>query len=164
MRRYQPIALSAFIVLGFFLATSPAQAAPRLQAGGSGSAQPLRPPAITENFLPVLPCNPNTTVGQEGCEERRVLADDKRLTADMKAIFRLLGTSSSRRDFLSAQATWLTYRDQDCASQSDAYQGGTEQPVLYASCLASDDVSRRADLSSFYDVLTQGLGSKVAFP
>ena len=164
MRKFQPIALSALVVVGLLLASSPAQATTARHADGHRFVPQLQPPVITENFRPVLSCSPDTTVGREGCGEHLVLTDDKRLMADMKVIFEVLDTASARRDFLSAQQTWLTYRNQDCTSQSDAYQGGTEQPVLYAYCRASDDISRRADLSNFYDVLTQGRTSKVAFP
>ena len=89
-----------------------------------------------------------------------MLADDKQLTQDVKVIFGLLSTSSGRRDFVSAQTSWLAYRTKDCTSQSDVYQGGTGQPVVYGNCLANDDASRRLDLKSFYVLLTQDLGSK----
>ena len=164
MRRYQPIVVSALVAAGILLTAAASQAATRDTAGNTAS-QGLQPPAIKERFSPVLPCSPNTTIGQEGCAERLVLADDKQLTRDTTAIFHLLHTASARRDFVAAQSSWLTYRTKDCTSQSDAYQGGTEQPVSYANCLANDDVARRLDLKTFYVVLTQGLGSKApAFP
>jgi uncharacterized protein YecT (DUF1311 family) len=133
--------------------------APR-DASATTPAAGAAAPVITEPFRPVLPCNPNTTVGSEGCGEHHVLVADSQLNADVKLIFRLISSSVSRRDFTSAEADWLTYRDQDCKSQSDAYLGGTEQPVLYVDCLASDDASRRQDLQGFFKLLTQGLGSQ----
>jgi uncharacterized protein YecT (DUF1311 family) len=121
-------------------------------------------PVITEPFKPVLACNPNTTVGMEGCGERRVLAADRQLNADVKVVFDLVKGGASRRDFVSAQTRWLSYRNADCKSQSDVYSGGTEQPVVYILCLAADDTLRRQDLRGFFKALTQGLGHTPKFP
>ena len=98
---------------------------------------------ITEQFKPVLPCNNTTTLGQEGCAEHEVVAADRQLNADIKVVFGLLADDAARQDFVAAQMAWARYRTADCSSQSDVYEGGTEQPVLYGLCLASDDVSRR---------------------
>ncbi|MGD0809623.1 MAG: lysozyme inhibitor LprI family protein [Acidimicrobiales bacterium] len=123
----------------------------------------LSAPVITEHFEPVLPCNQNTTLGQEGCGEHEVLAADKQLNADVKIVFALLGNAAARA-FVTAETTWMTYRTEDCTSQSDIYQGGTELPVVYAYCLASDDSSRRQDLKAFYAGLTQGMAKAPKFP
>lgn len=122
------------------------------------------PPAITERFQPVLPCDPSTTVGQEGCQERKVLTADKQLNADARAVFRLLSTDSARRDFVAAQSAWISYRTADCNSQSDAYEGGSEQPVAYVYCLVADDASRRQDLKAFFATLSQGGAKAPSFP
>jgi uncharacterized protein YecT (DUF1311 family) len=124
----------------------------------------LRPPVITEAFKPVLACNENTTIGQEGCGERQVLAADKRLDGDVSVIFTLLRDNAAVRSFVTAETTWLTYRNEDCASQSDVYQGGSEQPVAEVYCLATDDVSRRQDLKGFLEALAQGLAKVPKFP
>ncbi len=122
------------------------------------------PPAITEQFKPVLPCNNNTTLGQEGCAEHEVVAADRQLNADIKVVFGLLADDTARQDFVAAQMAWTRYRSADCSSQSDVYEGGTEQPVLYGLCLASDDVSRRQDMKEFFVLLTQGQSSVPKFP
>ena len=122
------------------------------------------PPVITEQFKPVLPCNQNTTLGQEGCAEHEVLAADRQLNADIKVVFGLLADVAARQDFVAAQMAWTRYRSADCSSQSDVYEGGTEQPVLYGLCLASDDVSRRQDIKGFFALLTQGQSTVPKFP
>ena|GEM_PF-753875 len=134
-----------------------------LTRAGRRKAVP-QPPVITETFNPVIGCNPNTTIGQEGCGEHRVLADDARLNADIKVVFGLLSGKVARRDFVIAQTTWLTYRRADCKSQSAPYQGGTEQPVVYVYCLGTDDISRRQELKEFYQGLTRGLDKVPKFP
>jgi uncharacterized protein YecT (DUF1311 family) len=122
------------------------------------------PPVVTEKFgSPPLACDQNTTVGLEGCGEHKVLADDKQLDADIRAIWGHLA-SKGRQDFVVAQADWQTYRNADCQSQSDVYQGGTLAPVAYVNCLSTDDVSRRQDLKGFFEALTQGMSPKPAFP
>jgi uncharacterized protein YecT (DUF1311 family) len=127
------------------------------------SASALSAPVITEGFKPVLPCNQNTTIGQEGCGERQVLAADKQLNADVKVVFGLLSKTAARA-FVTAQTTWATYRTEDCTSQADVYQGGTELPVAYVDCLASDDSSRRQDLKAFFAALTQERTNPPRFP
>jgi uncharacterized protein YecT (DUF1311 family) len=149
--------------------TAPLPSAPRAAVHEAGDRLPrssvaTQPPAITERFKPVLPCDPSTTVGQEGCEERRVLTADKQLNADARVVFRLLSTDGARRDFVAAQSAWISYRAADCRSQSDAYEGGSEQPVAYASCLVADDSSRRQDLKGLFATLTQGGAKAPAFP
>ncbi len=127
------------------------------------SASALSAPVVTEGFKPVLPCNQNTTIGQEGCGERKVLAADKQLNADAKVVFALLSKAAARA-FVTAQTTWVTYRTEDCTSQADVYQGGSELPVAYVYCLASDDSSRRQDLKGFFAGLTQGMANVPRFP
>ena len=125
-------------------------------AGAIHRASAMSAPVVTEDFKPVLPCNQNTTIGQEGCGEHEVLAADRELNADVKIIFDLLGKAPDGA-FVAAQTSWVTYRTEDCTSQADIYQGGTELPVAYVYCLASDDTSRRADLKAFFAGVTQGM-------
>jgi uncharacterized protein YecT (DUF1311 family) len=163
VRKSPPTAFAALVLIaGLVLGISTAAGAPpRNAARSAGSAGP---PVITENFKPVLACNPNNTIGMEGCGERRVIAADSELNADVKVIFELLKGGTARRDFVSAQTTWLAYRNADCRSQSDAYSGGSEQPVLYVDCLAGDDSARRADLKGFFALLTQDRENVPKFP
>jgi uncharacterized protein YecT (DUF1311 family) len=127
-------------------------------------ASPSAPPVVTETFgSSPMSCDPNTTVGMEGCGERKVLADDKQLNADIRVIWARLDPSG-QRDFAKAQAAWLTYLRADCSSQSDVYAGGTEQPVVYVYCLAGDDVYRHRDLAGFFAELTQDQSPKPKFP
>lgn len=141
--------------------TAAARTAPagRTASGGGG----LKAPVVVDNFKPVLACNPNTTVGQEGCAEHKVLSADKQLSADIRLIFGLLG-AQGKRDFINAQRSWAIYRHDDCLSQSDVYLGGTEQPVVYGTCLYADDLSRRQDLKGFYAVMVQDRASRPRFP
>lgn len=137
-----------------------------LGAGATSSAatSQLKPPVVTERFGAPLPCDPNTTIGQEGCGERKALAADKQLNADIGVVFGLLGAGRAQRDFVTAEKDWATFRRSDCASQSDVYLGGSEQPVVYVGCLAGEDSLRRQDLKTFYQLFTQGLSHRPRFP
>jgi uncharacterized protein YecT (DUF1311 family) len=156
------VCAAVLVLAGLAVGAVTAAGNPARQLGRVGVA--LSPPVITEHFKPILACNPNTTVGMEGCGEHKVLAVDRRLNADAKLIFGLLRPGVSRRDFVSAQTEWLSYRNADCRSQSDVYSGGTEQPVLYVLCLAADDDFRRQDLKGFFATLTQGQEHAPTFP
>ena len=163
MPRYRTPALIAMLAAAAFIAVPTGANALSRQPDAVRSASAISAPVVTEDFKPVLPCNQNTTIGQEGCGEREVLVADKELNADVKIIFDLLGKASDRA-FVTAQTTWATYRTEDCTSQADVYQGGTEMPVAYVYCLASDDTSRRADLKAFFAGLTQGMVHVPKFP
>lgn len=153
----------ALLVAAALMAVPTAANALSRQPDDIHPAPAISAPVVTEDFKPVLPCNQNTTIGQEGCGEHEVLVADKELNADVKIIFDLLGKASEGA-FVTAQTTWATYRTEDCTSQADIYQGGTEMPVAYVYCLASDDTSRRADLKAFFAGVSQGMVHVPNFP
>ncbi len=154
------LAAPTFAVLAAIVGLLTGGSSQSTYASAAPATASSRPPVVTEPFKPVLPCDPNTTIGQEGCGERRLLSADTQLNADITVIFGLLHTTVARRDFVNAQAAWLAYRNADCKSQSDVYQGGTEQPVADVYCRAADVSSRRQDLKGFFHALTQDLGTK----
>jgi uncharacterized protein YecT (DUF1311 family) len=166
MRIHKKGATTALVlVLGLPVAVPTVAAALSRPAANHASARALTPPVIPEKFSPTLPCDPNTTVGMEGCGEHKVLAADAQLDADVKVIFGLWkGDDLALRQFVTAQTTWLAYRNADCTSQSNVYQGGSEQPVAYVYCLAGDDASRRQDLKAFFAGWTQGRTGVAKFP
>jgi uncharacterized protein YecT (DUF1311 family) len=163
MPKHKTGAVVAILATGALVAVPTAANALSRLTNDTHDASGLSAPVITEAFKPILPCNQNTTVGQEGCGEHEVVADDKQLNADVKAVFDLLDKAADRA-FVTAQTTWVTYRTEDCTSQADIYQGGSELPVAYVYCLASDDSSRRQDLKTFFSALTQGMANIPKFP
>jgi uncharacterized protein YecT (DUF1311 family) len=133
-------------------------------AGATASVPAPRPPVIVEPFNPPFACNQQSNLGVTGCAEREVDTWDARIDAEVKFLFRFLYDNASRRHLVTAQAAWLAYRTADCTSQSDVYEGGTEQPIAYLQCLAADDRSRSTDLKGFYADLTQGRQEVPKFP
>jgi uncharacterized protein YecT (DUF1311 family) len=146
---------------GLTVAPAASAAAP---ASAKSPAPAPKPPVITEQFNPPFACNQQSNLGVQGCAERQVDRADDRINAEVKVLFLVLYDNASRRDLVTAESAWLAYRAADCTSQSDEYEGGTEQPIAYMQCLAVDDQSRSADLKAFYAALTQGRGKVRAFP
>ncbi len=50
---------------------------------------------------------------------------------------------------LKAQRAWLTYRDAACAVHASAYEGGSLQPFIHATCLSRITHERTAMLLEF---------------
>lgn len=131
------------------------------QAGGAdpgASAAKLEPVLIHETFTP-LPCSGSpshrTTLEQEGCAEKQILATDKQINQLAVQIFPILFDNRARRDFNAAQHAWLSYRKADCLSMSDVFEGGTEAGVVDAQCQASRNNQRVKDLRAFHRDLTR---------
>jgi uncharacterized protein YecT (DUF1311 family) len=120
----------------------------------AGRPQALAPPVIHERFT-LLPCpsNPQSTLDYEGCAEHRIVRLDKQIDGVSKTIFARLGDDAARRDYIAAQTAWLKYRQADCQSVSDKYQGGTEAGVLAAQCTGDRSAQRLKDVKAFAKLL-----------
>jgi uncharacterized protein YecT (DUF1311 family) len=139
------------------LAASAALALPIVAAASAGAAVDgrtarLAPPVITESFTP-LPCSgapgSRTTQQMEGCAERQILRSDGMINVLSARVFARLTDDAARRRFIAAHRAWLAYRQADCLSRSDVFEGGTEAPVLFAQCAASRNAQRIKDLRTF---------------
>jgi uncharacterized protein YecT (DUF1311 family) len=106
-----------------------------------------RPPVIRESFTP-LPCSahPKTTLAMEGCFEKTILKNDRAIDAQAKTIFGLL-LPAARSQFVQSEGLWLRYRRSSCRTEASRYQGGSFQPVAFASCEVSRNQSHLKDLA-----------------
>ena len=120
---------------------------------------PLVPIASTRGVT----CNKNTQIGLDGCAALAAAAADKRLDADIRAVW-ARESSYQRADFARAQRDWATYRTADCTSQTDLYRGGSILPMELGYCQAREDGLRRQDLVVLYKTLTQGASKPPRFP
>jgi uncharacterized protein YecT (DUF1311 family) len=125
--------------------------------GADGAAAKPSPPVIHETFTP-LPCpttkaEAETTLGMEGCSEQAILRTDAKIDAVAKRIFVRLGSTRARRRFVTAQKAWLTYRNADCASASDVYEGGTLAGVVAADCSAQRTTRHLFEIRAFEQLL-----------
>jgi uncharacterized protein YecT (DUF1311 family) len=116
------------------------------------SQHPTGPPVIHESFT-LLACNEDTTIGEEGCSEHKIISLDHRIDVETSIAYHLLQGKAPRRDLDAAAAAWLAYRSADCTSQADVYAGGTEEPVAYAMCEVRSDAARLADVDAFVHAL-----------
>jgi uncharacterized protein YecT (DUF1311 family) len=121
------------------------------------SSKPLEPPLIHETFTPPLPCpmSPQTTVALEGCAEEAILSTDRKINAQAKAIFRLLGSRDSRVTFAEGEESWLQYRDSSCRAEASSYAGGSGQPVIYGNCAVARNRTHLSDLTTLRSTLSQ---------
>jgi uncharacterized protein YecT (DUF1311 family) len=123
----------------------------------AGAAAALTIPPIHEPFTP-LPCTgkpaQRTTTEQEGCAEQQILKSDKRIDALDRAILGDLGSAAAKRRFIAAHKAWLAYRRAYCTSRSDVAPGGTQAPVVAATCAAALNAQHIKDLRAFADELS----------
>ncbi len=115
-------------------------------------AAKLSPPVIRERFTP-LPCSgkptSRTTHQQLGCAEQEIVRTDKLIDAASKQVFQRLHDAAAKRRFITGARAWLTYRNADCASFSDVFEGGSQAPVLAAQCEGGRNKTRLKDLRTF---------------
>lgn len=123
----------------------------------AGAAAALTVPPIHEPFTP-LPCTGNpaqrTTTEQEGCAEQQILKSDKRIDALDRAILGDLGSTAAKHRFIAADKAWLTYRRAYCTSRADVAPGGTEAPVVTATCAVALNAQHIKDLRAFAEELS----------
>ena len=117
-----------------------------------GAAAKPTAPVIEEAFT-VLPCpdprSPDTTLEMHGCAQREILAADKKIDAVAKAIFGRLRGDAARRRFVKGQRAWLAFRNADCASVADKYQGGSLAGVTRLQCAAERNVQHLKEIRAF---------------
>jgi uncharacterized protein YecT (DUF1311 family) len=112
-----------------------------------------KPPVIREPFTP-LPCpaHPKTTLALEGCFEKSILETDRAIDAQAKTIFGLL-RPAARSQFVQSEGLWLRYRRSSCATAASRYEGGSVQPVAFASCEVSRNQSHLKELAELRHTL-----------
>lgn len=68
------------------------------------------------------------------CAEQDFKAADARLNSTYKALTQQLDTDSLER-LKQAQRAWISYRDAQCAFESEPSQDGSIYPMILANCL-----------------------------
>ena len=123
-------------------------------ASSAVAAAASGPPVIKEAFT-VLPCpaKPKTTLDLEGCAEKALLASDKKIDAQVKAIWNQLSSAKARASFASGERSWLAYRRSNCAGEASRYAGGSLEPVVYAQCEVTRNTTHLAELGTMLRTL-----------
>jgi uncharacterized protein YecT (DUF1311 family) len=119
------------------------------------AAVAVQPPVIHEVFTP-LPCPKKqvSTLDIEACTEQAILATDKKIDAQVAAIFKLL-RADARAGFVKGEKAWLAYRKASCDAEASRYAGGTLAGVVAAGCTAQRNRTHLADLASTKKDITQ---------
>ena len=125
-----------------------------IAVAGAGAAAATAP-VVKESFTPLACKHDETTLGEEGCAEKSILATDRQIDALNARIFKRLN-AGGRKDFVAGHNAWLKYRHAYCVSESDIYRGGTEAGVVEARCVADVNVAHGKELRGFISNLTQG--------
>lgn len=95
-----------------------------------------------------LPCTSETTVGQQGCAEAAVLRADSAINRDLATLWNRARDSGARTRLVAAHDAWLAYRSATCASEADAFQGGSQAALVRAQCLARVTRERANELAT----------------
>jgi len=92
------------------------------------------------------PCeDPQTQVELNLCADRKFKAAD----AELNRVYNQLAAkleAGGRAKLKAAEASWLKYRDDNCAYEEELYEGGSMQPLIYSSCLERMTKSRTTEL------------------
>ena len=150
MRRFLPVAVlvALLLVTGAFLLGRHSQALVVATAPTLVGAQPaLTMPALRESFT-LLPCSPTTTIGLEGCAERRILTLDSQIRVLRHQLFPDLFDNAAKRRFIVGEVDWFVYRRATCSSEADVNEGGSLASVDFADCLVNLDEQHLAELTA----------------
>lgn len=63
-------------------------------------------------------------------------------------VYRLLASASGRTAFVAGERSWLAYRRSTCAASSSRYAGGSLQPVAFAQCEQSVNLTHLRELAA----------------
>jgi uncharacterized protein YecT (DUF1311 family) len=117
------------------------------------AAAKLSPPVIHESFTPPGPCtgqpNARSTAEERSCAELDILRTDGQIDRAARSVFSHLQDDAARRRLIAAQRAWFAYRQADCSSRSDLFEGGTAASVIAAQCAAVRNRTRLRDLRAF---------------
>lgn len=113
---------------------------------------------------PEVDCeNPQYQVEMNLCAGKDYDAADAELNAQWKVTVAALKARDKDIDrsydsqpthydtLLAAQRAWITYRDQQCLSESFAARGGSMAPMLHSNCMARLTRERTAELKELVD-------------
>ena len=92
------------------------------------------------------PCeNAPSQYEADECAHKEYVAAD----AELNKVYNQLAAkleAGGRAKLKAAEASWLKYRDDNCAYEEELYEGGSMQPLIYSSCLERMTKSRTTEL------------------
>ncbi|MBX2860311.1 MAG: DUF1311 domain-containing protein [Vampirovibrio sp.] len=96
------------------------------------------------------PNDPITTLDFRRCNEAEYQQVDITLNHTYQDLKSKLDKEGIQK-LVTAEKSWIAFRDTHCAFESDTYRGGTLAPVIYGSCLITLTRSRTKELQAILD-------------
>lgn len=87
------------------------------------------------------------------CADTAFKEADRALNAQYAATRKAIVAYDAEGDklLITAQRAWVAFRDAHCAATSFAFKGGSMEPMVRASCLATTTEARTAQLKAMLD-------------
>lgn len=105
----------------------------------------LAPLAQAENCA-----NATDQSSMDECSSNSFKAADTELNAVYKQINqRLQDNADGKQLLVTAQRSWLAFRDSECKFTASGVTGGSAYPMIYANCLAGLTTTRTKDLKEY---------------
>ena len=94
--------------------------------------------------------NPQTQREMNQCAAEDLDREDQQLNR-LYNQYRATLQESERQALKQAQLAWITFRDLDCTLVASAYEGGSMQPMIHATCLAARTRERVGQLKQMIE-------------
>lgn len=95
-------------------------------------------------------CADQTQAGLDACAEAEFQKSDRELNEAYQALLKQVGGDQKAREALvSAQKTWIAFRDADCNYLVKDWEGGSIRPMLAAICFKEQTAARARQLRGY---------------
>lgn len=95
--------------------------------------------------------NPQTQLEMNQCAAQDYETADAELNTVWAELRQVRGDTPSWDAILEAQRLWIPFRDAHCEAEAAPFEGGSIQPLIRLSCLASATNARTAQLHDLMD-------------
>jgi len=83
------------------------------------------------------------------CADQDLIKADKKLNSLYQKLERRLSDNNAKKLLTTSQRAWIKFRDAECDFSASGTEGGTIQPMIYATCRAILTTDRSKQLSEY---------------
>ncbi len=76
---------------------------------------------------------------------------DAKMSVLYKKVLKTFTNAADKKLLLEAQRAWIKYKETHCKLVANAYEGGSIQPLIYATCLTSITEDRTEELKKLIE-------------
>jgi uncharacterized protein YecT (DUF1311 family) len=116
---------------------------------------PVIEETISGGACPASPTKRRTTYGELICYSNLILRSDDQINMTVKKIFNLIRGREIRLRFTTGERMWIRYRRISCEAQANLYKGGSEEPIMYRSCIVEKNRTHLEELRPFLKYLEE---------